>query len=196
VVTNSAEAVKAAQAIGGPVVLKVLSPDIAHKTDVGGVHLDVTGDVAVQAAFDAIQASVKAAKPDARIEGVLVSPMRRGGVELVVGVARDPQWGLVMALGLGGVWVEALQDVALRLLPVCREEVVEALRGLKGARLLEGFRGAPAIDFEAAADAAVRIGEAALALGPNLAALEVNPLLAGPKGAEALDALAVWSPGA
>ena len=132
VATTAAEAVAAAKAIGRPVVLKILSPDIAHKTEVGGVKLDLSGDDAVAAAFDAIQASVTAAKPDARIEGVLVSPMRRGGVELVVGLARDPQWGLVMALGLGGVWVEALQDVALRLLPVCREEVVEALKGPEG----------------------------------------------------------------
>jgi hypothetical protein len=97
---------------------------------------------------------------------------------------------------LGGLWVEALRDTAIRLLPVAPEEVLEMLAELRGARLLDGYRGAPAVDRRAVAEAVARIGDAALALGPELASLEVNPLLATATGAEALDALAVWGTGA
>ncbi|WP_043358611.1 acetate--CoA ligase family protein [Belnapia sp. F-4-1] len=181
----------AARAMGGPVVLKIASPDIAHKSDVGGVALGLEGDAVAEAA-GRILASARAARPEARIEGVVVAPMRRGGVELFVGVLRDPLWGPAIAVGLGGVWVELLRDTSLRLLPVTPEDVLEMFAELRGAPLLEGYRGSAGIDRQAAAEAIARIGDAALALGPGLAALKVNPLLAGPDGAEALDALAVW----
>jgi len=191
---NAEEAVDAFRAFGGaPVVLKILSPDIAHKTEIGGVLLDLGDASSVAAGFARIMASAKSAKPEAHIDGVTVSPMRRGGIELFVGVARDPQWGPVVSLGLGGVWVEALDDTALELLPAARDDVIRALRRLKGARLLAGYRGAPPADLEAIADAVVKIGEAALALGPDLAALEINPLLVTGDAVEALDALAVWN---
>ncbi|MBL6078370.1 acetate--CoA ligase family protein [Belnapia sp. T18] len=189
---DAAAAAEAARALGGPVVLKIASPDIAHKSDVGGVALGLEGDAAVAEAASRILANARAARPEARIEGVAVAPMRRGGVELFVGVLRDPLWGPAIAVGLGGVWVELLRDTSLRLLPVTPEEVLEMFAELRGARLLEGYRGSPGVDRRAAAEAIARIGDAALALGPELAALEVNPLLAGPDGAEALDALAVW----
>jgi acyl-CoA synthetase (NDP forming) len=192
-VTSAAQAVAAAAATGGPVALKISSPDIAHKTECGGVRLGVTGDAAVQEAFEAIMRGVAQAAPAARLDGVLVAPMRRGGLELFVGTARDPVWGPVIALGLGGIFVEALADTACALLPVTRDEVVEMLNRLRGAKLLHGFRGAQPVDLAAVADAVVRIGEAALALGPGLAALEVNPLLADGAMVEALDALAIWS---
>jgi hypothetical protein len=114
------------------------------------------------------------------------------GVELFVGVLRDPLWGPAIAVGLGGIWVEALRDTAIRLLPVAPEEVLEMLAELRGARLLDGYRGSPPVDRRAVAEAVARIGDAALALGPDLTSLEVNPLLATATGAEALDALAVW----
>jgi acyl-CoA synthetase (NDP forming) len=190
--TSAAEAVAAARRIGGPVALKIVSPDIPHKTDVGGVKLNVSGDDAVREAYEQILSAVKQAKPQARIDGVSVAPFRTGGVEILVGVARDPQWGLVMALGLGGVWVEALQDTALRLLPIEEDDAVRALESLRGAKLFKGFRGAPPVDLRRVAQAAVRIGDAALALGPELQALEINPLLASVERVEALDALAVW----
>lgn len=190
------EAVAAARALGGGVALKILSADIAHKTDLGGVKLNVEGDAAVRAAYGSILNSVRAAAPQAKIEGVIVSPFRSGGVELLVGVTRDPQWGLVVAVGLGGIWVEALDDSAVRLLPVSRNEIVAALKGLRGARLFNGFRGAPAMDLDHVADAVVAIGEAALALGPDLMTLEVNPLFVRGTHIEALDALAIWKNGA
>ncbi len=189
---DEAAAVAAARALGGPVVLKIASADIAHKSDIGGVLLNSAGDAAVADGFRRIIASVRAARPEAAIDGVLVAPMREGGVELFVGVLRDPVWGPAIAVGLGGVWVEVLRDTSLRVLPVRPEDVLEMLAELRGARLLDGYRGSAPVDRAALAEAIARIGDAALALGPGLAALEVNPLLATPAGAEALDALAIW----
>jgi hypothetical protein len=123
---------------------------------------------------------------------VLVAPMRSGGLELLVGVARDPIWGPVLAVGLGGVWVEVLKDTALCLLPAPHEEIVRALRSLRAAQLFDGYRGQPAVDLDRLADVIARIGEAAIALGPDCAALEVNPLYVRGEHIEALDALAVW----
>ena len=191
---NAAEAVAAAAALGGPVVLKIASPDIAHKSDIGGVLLNLQGAEAVAAGFERIMASVRAAKPEAALDGVLVAPMRAGGgVELFVGVLQDPLWGPAIAVGLGGIWVEVLRDTAIRLLPVTPAAVLEMFAELRGARLLDGYRGTPGIDRRAAAVAVARIGDAALALGPALASLEVNPLRATAAGAEALDALAIWN---
>ena len=116
----------------------------------------------------------------------------RGGLELFVGCTRDPQWGPVIAVGLGGVWVEVLQDVALRPLPIDGAEVKRMLDELRGAKLLHGVRGMPAADLDAVAEVIARIGDAAMALGADLEALEVNPLWVRGSEVEALDALAVW----
>ncbi|MDO8705421.1 MAG: acetate--CoA ligase family protein [Sulfuricaulis sp.] len=186
------EALAAAALMEGSLALKIASPDIAHKSDVGGVLLNVLGTEALTQGFRQIMASAKAAMTHARLEGVLVSPMRREGVELFVGVRLDPQWGHVIAVGLGGVWIEALQDVSLRLLPVTPEDVTEMLVGLRGAKLLGGFRSAPPVDIPALALVVACIGDAALGLGPTLDTLEVNPLLAAAHRIEALDALASY----
>jgi acyl-CoA synthetase (NDP forming) len=191
-VTDSAAAVAAARASGSAVAMKIASPDIAHKTDIGGVLLNQQGDAAVAAGFHQIMKRVVEARPAARLDGILVAPMRHGGVELIIGISRDPQWGLMMALGLGGIWVEILGDTCLRILPVDHADVLAALRSLRAAKLLVGYRGAPAADFEILADVIVKLGAAALALGPDLAALEINPLLVNGDRVEALDALAVW----
>ena len=183
------QAVAAARAIGDRVVLKIASDDIAHKSDIGGVALNLEGDDAVADAFRRIMAVAPAG---ARIDGVLVAPMRSGGLELFVGCTRDPQWGPVIAVGLGGVWVEVLQDVALRPLPIGAAEVKRMLAELRGAKLLHGIRGMPAVDLDAVAAVIARIGDAAVALGPDLEALEVNPLWVRGSEVEALDALAVW----
>jgi acyl-CoA synthetase (NDP forming) len=189
---SAAEAEAAAEAIGGAVVLKVLSPDIAHKTEVGGVRLNVTGAGAARRAYESIMASVAAAAPQAKIDGVIVAPMRSGGHELLVGVLRDPQWGPAIAVGLGGIWVEILKDSVVRLLPVDRATVREMLTSLRAAPLFEGYRGSPPVDLDRLADAIVAIGDAAIALGPELAVLEVNPLWVNGAEMEALDGLAVW----
>ncbi|MDO9706896.1 acetate--CoA ligase family protein [Paracraurococcus lichenis] len=190
---SAEEAVTAARELRGPAVLKIASPDIAHKSDIGGVLLNLSGEEAVAAGFERIMSAVRLAKPQATIDGVLVAPMRaQEGVELFVGVLRDPLWGPAIAVGLGGIWVEALRDTAIRLLPVAPAEVLEMFSELRGAKLLDGYRGMPGIDRQAAAEAVARIGDAALALGPALASLEVNPLRATAEGAEALDALALF----
>jgi succinyl-CoA synthetase beta subunit len=192
-VTAASQAAATARTFDSPVALKIVSADIQHKTEVGGVALDLRGDAAVAAAFDEMMTRVKARQPRAQLDGVMISPMRKGGVELFVGTLRDPQWGPCIAVGLGGVWVEALKDTSLRLLPVQVEDVLEMLKELRGSALLDGFRGAPTIDRAAVARAVVGIGNAALALGPGLVALEVNPLLASAERIEALDGLTVWN---
>ncbi|MGG5810857.1 acetate--CoA ligase family protein [Falsiroseomonas sp. CW058] len=188
---DAEEAVEAASRLGGRVAVKVASPDIAHKTDIGGVVLGVEGE-AVRDAFRRVTEAAARHAPGATVEGAIVAAMRPRGIELLVGISRDAQWGPVLALGLGGVWVEAMGDVALRLLPVDAAEVRRALAGLRGAKLLAGGRGLPAADPDAVAEAVARIGQAALALGPDLATLEVNPLWVHGSRVEALDALCLW----
>jgi acyl-CoA synthetase (NDP forming) len=186
---DPAQATAAARAIGGRVVLKIASDDIAHKSDIGGVALDLEGDDAVTAAFQRIMA---AAPKGARIDGVLVAPMRSAGLELFVGCSREQLWGPVIAVGLGGIWVEILQDVALRPLPITADEAKRMLLELRSAPLLLGARGLPSADLDRVAEVIARIGDAAISLGPDLAALEVNPLWVRGADLEALDALAVW----
>ena len=188
-VRDEAGAVAAARTLGGRVVLKIASADIQHKSDIGGVALDLQGDDAVAAAYRRV---VSVAPAGARVDGVLVSPMRERGLELFVGCTRDPVWGPVLAVGLGGIFVEVLQDVALRVLPVSAAGARRMLEELKGRKLLEGQRGIPAADLNAVAQAIARIGDAAVALGDDLDALDVNPLWVRGAEVEALDALAVW----
>lgn len=192
VARSAQEAVSFARSAGGSVALKVLSADIAHKTEVGGVKLGVVGDDAVAQAYTDIDVTVRKNCPNAKIEGVIVSPMRSGGIELFVGTARDPHWGPVIAVGLGGVWVEVLADTAVRPLPVTPGDVKDMLGSLRAAKILQGFRGTPAADLDTLAQTIARIGDAALALGPQLASLEINPLLVSGDKVEALDGLCVW----
>jgi succinyl-CoA synthetase beta subunit len=176
--------------MGPRVAIKIASEDIAHKSDAGGVMLDLSADQ-VSEAFDRMMAAVKSSRPDAKIDGVLVSAMRKGGVELLVGVTRDADWGLVLAVGFGGIFVEIMQDTALRLLPVSEDQVVEMLSELKASKLLGGYRNTPAVDLKQLAGVIARIGDAAIALGPGLQTLEVNPLVATHDRIEALDALVI-----
>lgn len=186
------EAAAAARELGGAVVLKIASPDIGHKSDIGGVALNVSGDAAVREAYRRVMAA-GAGVAGAAIEGVLVAPMRPRGIELFVGVTQDPQWGKVLAVGLGGIFVEVLQDVSLRVLPVTAREVGEMLAELRGAKLLAGARGIPAADLAAVARAVAAIGQAALAAGPKLAAMDVNPVWVNGSQVDALDALFIWN---
>lgn len=189
---GSEEAAGRAAAGYSSAALKVVSADIAHKSEVGGVRLGVVGDQAARAAYRGVVESARRAVPAARIDGVLVSPMRTSGVELLVGVTRNPDWGLVLAVALGGVFVEVLDDAALRRLPVTREDVVEMLGELRGRPVLDGVRGQPPVDIDALVDVVCRITELATALGGDLESLEVNPLHATGSGAEVLDALVTW----
>jgi acyl-CoA synthetase (NDP forming) len=192
-IAGSADAaITIARRFGSPVALKVASPDIAHKTEVGGVALRVDGDAAVRAAYDRVLRQVQVARPDARIDGVIVSPMRPAGIELLVGTTKDAQWGPAIAVGLGGIFVEILKDTSVRLLPVSESQALEMLEELRGRALFDGFRGAPPVDRARLARTIAAIGNAALALGPELVSLEVNPVLAFADQIEALDGLAVW----
>jgi acyl-CoA synthetase (NDP forming) len=178
-------------ALSGPLALKILSPDIAHKTEVGGVRLNVAAaDAAVT--YDELLQAVRSQKSEARIDGVIASPMRAGGAELLVGVRNDPTWGPTITIGFGGVLVELLADVAIATLPVDRAEVLDMLSRLRGRKLLQGFRNSAATDLGQLADVIVSIGNAALALGPALDSLEVNPLLVRGNEIEALDGLVIW----
>lgn len=192
IVTSREEA--QAAGIAGPLALKILSPDIAHKSEVGGVRLNVSSQDAGEA-YDGIRQAVANACPGAHIQGVIISPMRSGGIEVLVGVTRDPTWGPMIMVGFGGVLVELLTDVVIAPLPITPEQAREMLGRLRGAKLLQGFRGAPPADLEALSQVVARIGEAARALGPRLQTLEVNPLLVRGSDIEALDGLVLWQDG-
>jgi succinyl-CoA synthetase beta subunit len=193
-VTSADDAVRAAHQAGLPVALKICSAQITHKSDIGGVALNLRTDGEIRAAYDRVRASASRV-PGAAVDGVLVTTMRPGGTELLAGVTVDPAFGPVLAVGLGGVWVEVLADTALRLLPVDRAGVKQMLGELKGAPLLNGVRGAPPADLDALAGVIVAIADAALSLGGALRALEVNPLRVAGTQIEALDVLVVTGPG-
>lgn len=191
-VVSSAEAARAAASeFDCAVVVKSSSPDLPHKSDVGGVALGVEGPDAVERAFDSVTSGVSRAVPDVVVDAAVIAPMRTGGIELLVGATHDPTWGPVLAVGLGGVYVEVLRDVSLRLLPVSGRDVESMLDELRGARLLQGARGKPGVDRAGLVEAIVRIADAFMAHSSSLASLEVNPLLASPERVEALDALVI-----
>jgi acetate---CoA ligase (ADP-forming) len=188
---NSADAaVAAARRLGLPVVLKVCSAQIAHKSDIGGVAVGPGTEEEVRAGYARVRAAGQAV-PGARIDGVLVSPMRTGGVELIAGVTVDPTFGPVLAVGLGGVWVEVLGDTSLRMLPVGPGEVKRMLAELRGSPLLVGGRGSRPVDLDALAEVICLLGDTAVGLDGSLRALEVNPLWADGSRIEALDVLVV-----
>ncbi|HEY9269992.1 acetate--CoA ligase family protein, partial [Achromobacter sp.] len=191
-------AVRAVAAIGAssddvPVVLKVVSPDITHKSDVGGVKLNIRGEDALRRAYADIMASVRQHRPDARVDGVLVAPMAPKGVECIAGVHCDPVFGPVVMFGLGGVFVEVLKDVSFRLAPFGRGEAMAMIREIKGYALLQGARGAPPCDIDALADALAALSRFAHARSADFSSVEINPLLALPEGqgAMALDAVVI-----
>lgn len=189
------EAERAVAELGAACAFKIVSADIAHKSDVGGVRLGVERHAAA-ATYDEVVSACAAALPQARLDGVLVSPMRPPATELLVGVTRDPDWGLLLAVGLGGVLVEVLDDVALAPLPLDAGRATELLEGLRGAALLRGVRGRPAADLPRLAEVVACVGRAAQALdaatGGRLESLEVNPLRVHGSEIEALDALVAW----
>lgn len=185
-------AADAAQALGWPVVLKIESPDILHKTEVGGVRLDLRSAEAVRAAFGELVAAAREHRPGARLDGVIVQPMAPGGgVEMVVGLQDDPVFGPVVMVGLGGVFVEVLQDVAFRRCPVAPEEAHRMLDELRGVALLGPVRGRAAVDRAALAELIVAVSLFGLAATPRLAELDLNPVRVDAQGAVALDVVMV-----
>lgn len=191
-VRSADEAVAAARELGHPAVVKVVSAQIAHKSDIGGVALDLSGDADVRSAFERVTAAA-AAVEGAHVDGALVAPMRRGGVELIAGIVRDPSWGLTLAVGLGGVWVNVLNDSSLRRLPVDEHEVREMLGELRGHSILEGARATTPANVDRLAQVIADLGRLAQQLGPTLASIEINPLRVDGDTVEALDAAVTWS---
>jgi len=192
---GSAEAaVEAAEQLGFPVALKVDSPDILHKTEAGVVRLNLGDAAQVRTAWADILASAKAHAPQARINGVSVQEMVGDGVEVIVGVSCDPQLGPVLLFGSGGVMVEVYGDVTLRRCPITWAEAREMIAEVKGARLLQGFRGRPAADVQALEDTLVRVSHFAMHMEGRLAELDINPLMVLPagRGVKAVDALVVF----
>lgn len=186
---NRGEAAAAAKSIGYPAVLKLWSPDVVHKSDVGGVRLGIQSEEEAARAFDEIAAALRQAEPKARFGGVTVERMVSGGVETIIGMTRDPSFGPVVLFGLGGVSVELLRDVSLRLAPLTDIDADEMVREIRGYRLLEGYRGSPAVDVAGLHEILHRVSLLAIE-NPEIVELDLNPVLAFPgrEPAVALDA--------
>ena len=191
---SAEDAVSIARRVGLPAALKICSAQITHKSDIGGVVLGLSSEADVRAGYEKVRAAAEAV-PGARIDGVLVTPMRSGGVELLAGVTVDPTFGPVLAVGLGGIWVEILKDTSLRVLPADAAEVKRMLGELRGHSLLQGARGTEPANLDAVAEVIASLGEVALSVnsasGGALRVLEVNPLWVNGDQVEALDVLVI-----
>jgi len=192
-VTSANDAAKAAAKIGFPVVMKIVSPDILHKTEIGGVKLNLDSQTAVRKAYNEIIANAEKAEPNAKIDGVLVAQMVKGGVETILGTFTDPTFGPVVMFGLGGIFAETLKDVTFRVAPFGIREASQMIREIKGHAILQGARGAPPADVQALAKALSALSIFAVANADKLESVDINPFLVLPKGkgAVALDALLV-----
>lgn len=197
IATTPQEAAQAVDQFDQPVAMKILSPDIQHKSDIGGVALGVTGGVAGRAAFEQIIAAAGRHAATAQIDGVLISPMTTGGTELILGTTTDPSFGPSIMVGLGGVFAEIFKDTAVRLAPVNKTEANEMLRELKAFALLDGARGRSPADLDALTDAIVALSRFAVRHAQDIAEIDINPVLVREKGkgVVALDALIVSYPG-
>jgi acyl-CoA synthetase (NDP forming) len=189
--TSAESAAAAAQAMGFPVVAKIVSPDIAHKTEVGGVLLDLRTTVAVRSAFDQLMTRASQAAPRARLVGVLIAPMVAGGTEVIAGIHRDPTFGLMAMVGIGGTAVELYRDVAFASAPLSPERAGALVDRLRAAAMLRGWRGAPPGDEAALVDALCALSRFAVAHANEIESIDVNPLLVRAEGAACLDAVIV-----
>jgi acyl-CoA synthetase (NDP forming) len=186
------EAAAVAQEMGFPVALKVVSPEITHKSDVGGVKLNVGSAAEAKAAFDEIVAAAKKAQPDAHIDGVSVQKMARPGIEVIMGMSQDAQFGPVLMFGLGGILVEVLKDVSFRLVPITPRDARQMVQEIKGRPLLEGYRGQEPADVAALEKLLLRLSQFVEA-HPEIAELDLNPIFAYKDGAVAVDARIILS---
>jgi len=181
------EAIFISKEMGFPVVLKISSPDVIHKSDSGGVKLGLANATQVGKAYNEIISSVKQAYPEAQIEGVSVQPMAPSGVEVIVGMSKDPQFGPVLMFGLGGILVEVLKDVSFRIVPVTARDAREMIREIKGYPLLEGYRGQKPASIPALEKLIVKVSQF-VEKDPQLKELDLNPIFAYPDKAVAVDA--------
>ncbi len=181
------DAIEAAESLGYPVALKIVSPEITHKSDAGGVKLNLSSTEAVAEAFDAIMEAGRRAAPEATIDGVAVQRMAEPGIEVIVGVSTDAQFGPVLMFGLGGVLVEVLKDVAFRVIPITPRDARQMVREIQGYPLLQGYRGQEPADVEALEGLLVQLSRF-VEQHPEIEELDLNPVFAYPKGALAVDA--------
>lgn len=186
IVHSAEEAVVSAEAIGYPVVMKVVSSDILHKTDIGGVLLNLANHEEVRAAYEEICTNVSRKMPEAHIEGISVNEMLGQGTECIIGLTRDPVFGAVIMFGLGGIFAEVLKDVSFRLLPLTEKEACDMIRETKGSSLLAGVRGQSPKDQAALVEALLGVSKMAEDL-PELEELDINPCIVYTKGLVAAD---------
>ena len=184
------EAYDIASSIGFPVAMKISSPDISHKSDMGGVVLNIKKED-VKAAFSDMITRIKKAAPGANIEGVLVQQMAPSGHEIIVGLKKDAQFGHALMFGLGGIFVEIYKDVSFRVTPIDKKEALEMISEIKGYPILKGIRGRKPADVDAVADVLVSVSE--MAQKENIVELDINPLIVGENGAIAVDARVLLS---
>jgi acetyl-CoA synthetase (ADP-forming) len=181
------EAVKFAEAIGYPIVLKIVSPDIIHKFDVGGVMLNLNNLKEVKNAYEQILKNVKKHKPDAKIIGVLVQEMAPSSTEVIVGAIKDPQFGPALMFGLGGIFVEVLKDVTFRIAPITESDATEMITDVKAYPILKGYRGQPPADTDAIVK--ILLNTSKLVMDhPEIKELDLNPIMVYEKGAKTVDA--------
>ena len=197
-VSDADAAARAAREIGFPVVLKIASPDLPHKTEVGGVAVNLRSEAELRQAHAQMLARVSDKSPHAAIDGVIVAPMAQGLSELILGSRIDPVFGPVVMVGLGGIFAEIVQDTAVQLAPVSETQAMAMLRSLKAFAVLNGARGRRPADIEAAARAIAALSRFAVAHADTVAEIDINPLLlkADGEGAVALDALLIPRSGA
>lgn len=181
------EAAAISREVGFPVVLKVASPDIVHKSDIGGVKVGLGNATQVSRAYREIMAAVKEKEPGATVHGVSVQPMARPGVEIIIGMTKDAQFGPVIMFGLGGILVEILKDVSFRIVPLLRKDAREMIRDIKGYPVLEGYRGQPPSDVGALEDMILKVSDF-VERNPIIKELDLNPVFAYKDGAVAVDA--------
>jgi acyl-CoA synthetase (NDP forming) len=181
------EAVAAAADLGGRVVLKIVSPQIMHKSEAGGVRLDIESPDEISRAFDEIVENARKHKPGAAVRGVLVTPMAAGGIEVIVGTKIDDQFGPVIMFGIGGIAVEVLKDVAFRVLPITPRSAKRMIEDIRSVRLLNGFRGRPPADREAISKLLLCVSEIVESY-PDIREMDLNPVIVFEKGLVAVDA--------
>lgn len=187
------EAISLSKEIGFPVVLKIVSPDVLHKTDAGGVKLGLDDEKAVGKAFDEIVSAIKKNEPSANIHGVSVQNMARPGVEVIIGMSKDPQFGPVLMFGLGGILVEVLKDVSFRIVPLAKRDAREMIKEIKGYPILEGYRGQEPADVAVLEDYLLKVSDFVDGR-PEIKELDINPIFAYSDGAVAVDARVILEP--
>ncbi|MCK4368797.1 MAG: acetate--CoA ligase family protein [Dehalococcoidales bacterium] len=188
--TSKEEAISISRRFGFPVALKIASPDIVHKSDAGGVKLGLETARQVGKAYEDILQAVRQKHPQARIQGVVVQKMARPGVEVIIGMSKDDQFGPVLMFGLGGILVEVLKDVSFRIVPLAERDAAEMIREIKGYPLLEGYRGQEAVDVSHLEELLLKVSEF-VERNPEVKELDLNPIFAYSDGAVAVDARVV-----